>query len=51
MALPTNVERNIEKLNYFEKFDYFINSFSLYHMNRCRNGEDCSKNFETVSSC
>ena len=42
------IERDIEELNCFEKFDYFINLFSFYHLNRCRNGQDCSNLFETV---
>ena len=42
------IERDIEALYCFEKFDYFINLFSVYHLNTCRNGEDCSNFFETV---
>ena len=32
MALPTIAERNIEELNSFEKFDYFINLSSFYYL-------------------
>ena len=42
------IETDTEELNCFEKFDYFINLFSFYHLNRCRNGQDCSNLFETV---
>ena len=42
MVLPTIAERNIEELNSFGKFDYFINLSSFYYLKRCRNGEDYS---------
>ena len=29
------IERDIEELNSFEKFEYFINLLSFYHLNRC----------------
>ena len=48
MPLLTIIERDIQELNFFEKFDSFINLFSFYHLNRCRNGEECSNFFETV---
>ena len=33
MALLMIIERDIEELNSFEKFEYFINLLSFYHLN------------------
>ena len=48
MALLTIIQRDMEELNPFEKFEYLISLFSFYHLNRCRNGEDWSNLFGTV---
>ena len=40
-AVP--IEKDIEELNQFDKFDRFITLPTFYHIKRCKNGNNCLK--------